>query len=417
MTLMPVDQALETIIANVRVTGGEPVALHDAPGRVLAQDLQAKRDQPPCAVSAMDGYAVRAGDIASGAPLRVVGEAAAGHDCALRVGAGQAVRIFTGAPMPAGADTVLIQENALLRGDGGDEGNEVRAAGPVPRGRFVRPAGLDFKAGTVLLHRNTRLGPAAVALAASMNYAHLCVRRRPLVAILASGDELVPAGAQPAAGQIIASNTYGVAAYARAAGACVLDLGIAGDRLEALLDGFARAREREADVLVTLGGASVGDHDLVLPALRRFGITPKFRKIASRPGKPLLYAHEHGLHVLGLPGNPVSSMVTALVFLQPLILALLGLSPRLLRCTALLGRDVAANDERQEYMRASVTTNTHGQRIATPFERQDSAMLAVFARADALVVRPANAAPAKAGERCTIIPLEPPGFSHPGQVG
>ncbi len=403
MTLISVDEARATMIAHASVVDSERVALADALGRVLAQPLAARRTQPPFSVSAMDGYAVGVGDagLEAGAILRVIGEAAAGHGFSGQVKAGEAVRIFTGAPLPKGADAVLIQEHALPKG------GSIVTTQALGKGQYVRPEGLDFAKGDVLLQPRARLTPRAIALAASMNHAHIPVRRRPRVAILATGDELVPPGTQTVdAAQIVASNTYGVAAMARAVGASPLDLGIAKDSRDGLLQAFCTARAQRADILVTLGGASVGKHDLVADTLGDFGVTLDFCKIAMRPGKPLLYGRGVGLHVLGLPGNPVSSLVTARVFLQPLIRALLGLPFRSDSRDAVLGCDLAGNDERETYLRARLDTDREGQAVATPFMRQDSAMLAILNRADALVIRKPHAKAARKGEPCTVLLLD-----------
>src|ERR671932_1139734 len=312
------------------------------------------------------------------------------------LGRGETVRIFTGAPVPDGADTILIQENARADGD------TVTALQAEPRGRFVRPKGLDFREGETLLGRGLRLEPRHVALAAAMNHARVPVRRRPRVAILATGDELVPPGGDPGPDQIVASNGVGLAAEIRLQGGAPLDLGIVPDRLGDTVRAIAAAVAARADVLVTLGGASVGEHDLVRRALEESGMALAFWKIAMRPGKPLIFGRLDGLRVLGLPGNPVSSLVCAAVFLRPLLRALQGLPPALAgEAEASLGRDLGANDERQDYLRAGLEED-RGRLVATPFERQDSSMLATLARADCLVIRPPHAPPARRGDSCRI---------------
>lgn len=401
--LLPVSDALARILASALTPlEAETVALPDALGRRLAADLEARRTQPPCAVSAMDGYAVRAADIAAApARLRVVGVSAAGRGFAGSVGAGEAARIFTGAPVPEGADTILIQEDARA-GDGG-----VTALVSEPAGRYVRRAGLDFAQGDVLLKAGRRMGPAELALAAAMNHAAVSVVRRPRVAILATGDELVPPGSEPGPDQIVASNNFAVGAYARQAGAEVIDLGIAGDDFPALEAAIRRAREARADVLVTLGGASVGDHDLVQTALTREGMELGFWRIAMRPGKPFMHGHIGDMRILGLPGNPVSAIVCAVLFLVPLVRALSGDREAGADATrpAVLGADLPANDQRQDYLRATLSGLEDGQPVVTAFTRQDSSMLGILAQAHALIVRPPHAPPAKAGEPCRYLPL------------
>jgi len=403
MALTPVADALAGILAGASpIREQETVPLDRAEGRTLAADVAALRTQPPFPASAMDGFAVRAADIATvPARLALIGTSAAGHAFTGTVGPGQCVRIFTGAPVPAGADAILIQENARA------EGNMVEALSPVTAGRFVRQAGLDFREGEVLLRAGRRLGPSAVALAAAMGHATLPVVRRPRVAILATGDELVRPGEPTGPDQIVASNTYAVAAIAERAGAEALDLGIARDDLPALTAAIDAARDAGADVLVTLGGASVGDHDLVQRALAARGWELGFWRIAMRPGKPLMHGRLGAMTVLGLPGNPVSSIVCSLIFLVPLVRALSGDPDAGAVATqpARLGVDLPANDERQDYLRARLTAGEDGTLVATPFPRQDSSMLRLMAEAEALVVRAPHAPAARAGDPCRIIRL------------
>ena len=399
-SLLPVAEALKQILASACPRTEESVFLTEAFGRTLAQDLKALRMQPPFAVSAMDGYAIRFADLAETRDgLRVIGTSAAGHGFAGAVGAGEAVRIFTGAPMPAGADTVLIQENASRQGD-------LAIVNKAPAAHAnVRSAGLDFQEGETLLLRGRRLGAPELALAAAMNHATVPVARRPRVALLATGDELVQPGSAIGPDQIVASNTFAVAAYAQAAGAAIIDLGIAGDAFESLEAGFLRAREARADVLVTLGGASVGDHDLVQSALAREGMELGFWRIAMRPGKPLMHGRLGDMAVLGLPGNPVSAIVCAILFLAPLVRALNGDPNAGADATepALLGADLPANDDRQDYLRAALSRPDGGALVATPFQRQDSSMLKVLAQAECLVVRAPFAPQARSGEACRIL--------------
>lgn len=401
MSLISVDEALARLLAGVEPVGAEPVHLAAANGRVLAADLAATRTQPPFAASAMDGYAVRAEDIsARPASLRVIGEAPAGHGYAGTLQPGEALRIFTGAPVPQGADTILIQENATRDGD------TIAVLETAPRGRFVRPAGLDFTQGEVLLRAGERVGFRELALAAAMNHAVLPVRRRPKVAILATGDELVEPGAEPGPDQIIASNHAGVAALVADCGGEPLQLGIAPDNRQAIAAAIAAAREARADILVTLGGASVGDHDLVQEVLGDAGMDLAFWRIAMRPGKPLMAGRIGDMRVLGLPGNPVSSLVCSLLFLRPLIEALLGREVTARDRDHLpLAVDIGGNDRREDYLRATIRRADDGSETVLPSDRQDSSMLATLARADALVVRPPHAGPLAAGARVPVIRL------------
>ena len=401
--LMRVEEALASVLARAMPLESETVPLAQACGRTLAQDVASTRTQPPFDVSAMDGYALRAADCA-GAPARlhVIGASTAGHSFPGAVGAGEAVRIFTGAAVPDGADSVLIQENATAEGD------HVIAREPVARGRNIRRAGLDFSARDVLLRAGRRLDANELALAAAMNHPALPVVRRPRVAILATGDELVRPGVQPGPDQIVASNSFAIAAHVLAAGGEPVDLGIAADTFEALEAGIAAAQSARADVLVTLGGASVGDHDLVKSALARQGMTLGFWRIAMRPGKPLIHGHLGAMHILGLPGNPVSSIVCGILFLIPLVRALSGDPKAGAEITepAILGMAVQANDGRQDYLRAALTFDVAGHCIATPFPRQDSSMLRILAEAECLLVRAPHAPAAVAGDACRIVRLD-----------
>ncbi|MBA5776539.1 molybdopterin molybdotransferase MoeA [Stappia sp. F7233] len=401
MSLISVDEALSRLLDGVSPLQAETVPLAEGNRRVLALPLAARRTQPPFPASAMDGYAVRAADIAgTPADLKVIGEAPAGHGFGGTVGPGQAVRIFTGAPVPEGADTILIQENARRNGD------TVTALQSEPLGRFVRPAGLDFRQGDELIPAGRLLGYREVALAAAMNHASLSVIRRPRVAILATGDELVLPGEEPGPDQIIASNSFGVAALVRDCGGEPIDLGIARDTHASLAEKIALARESDADILVTLGGASVGDHDLVQDALGGEGMSLAFWRIAMRPGKPLMAGSIGRMKVLGLPGNPVSSLVCSLLFLRPLIGALLGQqAPRRDTETARLGGPVGQNDQREDYLRARLTRDERGELVVVPYSRQDSSMLATFADADVLIVRPPHAPALNPGENVPILRL------------
>lgn len=401
MALMPVSDALAAVLADAEPLAEEMVALDQAYHRVLARDLAARRTQPPEAMSAMDGYAVRAADAATiDSRLNVTGEVAAGRPFAGTVGPGEAVRIFTGGVIPDGADAVVIQEDTVADGSG------VTIKEAAIPGRHIRRAGVDFAEGDVLLRKGTRLTERDLALAAAMNHPHLAVCRRPKVAILATGDELVTPGTTPGPGQIVYSNGYALHALARSEGAETIDLGIASDTLESTSAGIRRARERGADILITTGGASVGDHDLVQQALRDEGIAMAFWKIAIRPGKPMMHGRLDAMRVIGLPGNPVSSYVCAFLFMVPLIRALSGRSNiRHQRERAVLGRDLGANDQREDYLRARLELREDGTLVAVPVNHQDSSLLANLAAAQILLVRAPFAPKAEAGTPCEVLRL------------
>lgn len=398
MTLLPVADALARLLVDAAPGAAESVALADAAGRVMAEPLTALRTQPPFPASAMDGYAVRAADVADvPAELTVIGEAPAGRSFAGSVGAGQAVRIFTGAPVPEGADTILIQEDARVLSD-----SRIEATESVAAGRHIRRRGLDFNEGDTLLEKGRMLDAAALSLAASANHTQLSVVKAPLVAIIATGDELLPPGSQPGPGQIIASNAYGVAAIAKSAGAEVLDLGIVADRKEAIAGAVTRALEAGADVVVTLGGASVGNHDLVHDVLTGLGMTLDFWKIAMRPGKPLMFGRLGRTRFIGLPGNPVASLICSHLFLKPLLARLGGRHHAQDIREATLGARMTANDLREDYVRAMVTERD-GKLVATPYEIQDSSMLKTLATANALIIRAPHAPAAAAGDPCRVM--------------
>jgi molybdopterin molybdotransferase len=401
--MISVAEALAHVTSNLRPLAAEQVTLSDALGRVLAEDVASRLTQPPVDVSAMDGYAVRAADVASvPVTLKVIGESAAGGGFDDTLGAGQAVRIFTGAMVPDGADAIVIQE------DTDAEGDAVTVKEGATPGTYIRPAGLDFRTGQVLLAAGKVLAARDIGLAAAMNVSWLKVRRRPRVAILATGDEVVMPGEPIGRNQIISSNSVALGAYVRALGGVPTNLGIARDNEESLHAMLAGARG--ADMLVTIGGASVGDHDLVRKVLGAEGLDLKFYKVAMRPGKPLIFGRLGDVPVLGVPGNPVSAGVSSVIFLGPAMEVMLGLrqpgegatgpAP-----TALLGCDLEANDKRQDYLRAGLGRDDQGNLVATPFGKQDSAMMALLAAAECLVVRPPQAPPAKAGERVEIVPL------------
>lgn len=397
-TLIPVAEARERILATIAPTFPERVALSKALGRVLAEDVISQRMQPPADLSAMDGYAVRAADVASvPARLRVVGEAAAGSAYALALNEGEAVRIFTGAPLPQGADTIVIQEDTERYGD------IVIARESSPVGRHVRPAGLDFKEGVTGLHAGRKLSPADIAFAAAMNVPVVIAHRRPKIAFFSTGNELVLPGATPGPNQIVSSNNDGLSALIEEAGGVPHDLGIVSDEAHAIQSAGRHALD--CDMLVTLGGASVGDHDLVQSALSEDGLNVDFWRIAMRPGKPLMFGRYREMPMLGLPGNPVSALVCAHLFLVPAITRLQGGQVRLRTTQARLGRSLPENDRREDYLRASLEDAGNELPVATPFTRQDSSMLSLMSAADCLVIRAPNSPAAKAGDVVTVMPL------------
>jgi molybdopterin molybdotransferase len=400
MALMPVTDAMAAILAGADALPEEMVPLEDAFHRVLARDIASRRTQPPEPMSAMDGYAVRAADATLGAKLRVIGEIAAGKPFDRPLQTGEALRIFTGGVLPAGADAVVIQEDTTRDSD------IVGINEAAISGKHIRPAGVDFNEGDVLLRAGTRLTDRDLALAAGMNHPSLPVRRRPVVAVLATGDELVMPGAVPGPGQIVLSNGFALRALARAEGAEVIDLGIAVDTLEATTSAIQRAIDLKADVLITTGGASVGDHDLVQQSLINAGVEMAFWRIAMRPGKPMMHGRRQGMRVIGLPGNPVSSYVCGFLFMVPLLRALSGrnevahaLEP------AVLGRDLAANDQREDYLRTRLETRADGTVVATPVMKQDSSLLGNLAVAEGLLIRKPFAPAAAAGDSCAIMRL------------
>lgn len=401
MALLSVARALQQVLAQAEPLPAEEVPLAEANGLVLADDLKARRTQPPADVSAMDGYAVRAADVASvPVRLKVIGEVAAGRPFATALGPGEAARIFTGGVLPQAADTVVIQELTTRDGD------TVVVQKPAALGRNVRLQGLDFRTGDRLLTKGHRLTPRDLQLAAGMNHPGVPVHRRPKLALFATGDELVPPGQEPAPGQIVYSNGFALAALARAEGAAVIDLGVVGDKLDDTIAKVRRARESGADILVTTGGASVGEYDLVQKAFAAEGMALSFWKVAMRPGRPLMHGKLGAMHVLGLPGNPVSAYVCAFLFLVPLIRRLAGRSDLAHPTeTPVLGCDLAANDERADYLRASLSEGPNGA-VATPFPTQDSSMMAPLAKSDCLVIREPFAPPATAGSPCKIVRLD-----------
>lgn len=400
-SLLSVAEALQRVLEHAAPLPAEEVPLSEAAGLVLAYPIKARRTQPPADVSAMDGYAVRSSDVAN-APVKltVIGEVAAGRPFARAVAPGQAARIFTGGMMPDGTDTVVIQEHAERDGD------SVNVERSSPKGRHIRSQGLDFKLGDVLLSAGQRLTARDLALAAGMNHPLVPVHRRPKIALFATGDELIPPGCEPAPGQIVSSNNYALAALARAEGAHVDDLGIVADRLDDTVAAVRRARAKGADILVTSGGASVGDYDLVQKAFTSEGMTLSFWRLALRPGRPLMHGRLGDMHVLGVPGNPVSAFVCGFLFLVPLIRRLAGRTDLAHAIdSARLGVDLPKNDERADYLRATLSNEPQGL-VATPFTVQDSSMMVSLAKADCLVIREPYDPAATIGSPCRIVKFE-----------
>lgn len=404
MSLLSVEEALRRVLAGVTApVEAETLGIADCAGRTLAQDLPALRTQPPFAASAMDGYAVRAADTAQAATtLRLVGASIAGRRFDGVLGPGETVRIFTGAPVPDGADAIVIQEDVEA------DGERVTLREPARAGRHIRRAGLDFEHGATLMRAGRRLDASRLALAAAMGHGHLSVRRRPRIAILATGDELVRPGEPAGPDQIVASNPFAMAALVTDAGGEAIDLGTARDTFAELERSFTAARASGADLLVTLGGASVGEHDLVQTALAREGMELGFWRVALRPGKPLMHGRLGPMLLLGLPGNPVSSIVCGILFMVPAIRAMLADPDAGKDRTeaAVLGADLPANDARQDYLRATLAPGRDGPPVATAQAVQDSSMLSVLAASDALIVRPPHTAAARAGDFCRVLRLD-----------
>lgn len=395
--MISVDEARARISAAFKPVESETIALDRADGRVLALDATAKCAQPPYPVSAMDGYAVRSQDARANACLRIIGAAPAGHPFAGRIGAGEAVRIFTGAVVPEGADAIVIQEDTVA------DQTHVTLQQAAQSGRHIRRAGLDFAAGDVLAAAGKRLTPRDLSLIAAGDRAEVTVRRRPRVAFVATGDELSRPGTLRKPGGIVASSGYGLAAMIARWGGEAIDLGLLPDTVEAFSGLHEKARG--ADLLITLGGASVGDHDLVQRALAPKGFALDFWKIAMRPGKPLIFGHLQRMPFLGLPGNPVSTLVCAHLFVRPALAAMLGMADDTHVLSARLATRLGANDTRQDYIRARMTVRD-GALWTEPFAVQDSSMLGVLARADALILRPPYAPAAEPGDWVETLALE-----------
>lgn len=399
--MIAVDEAKRRLLALIAPLGAEQVAVSDAAGRVLAEDVVARRTQPPFPASAMDGYAARSADLKTiPAKLKVVGSAPAGQAYGKPLRPGEAVHIFTGAPVPDGADCIVIQEDTQRDGD-----TVVVKEAPTP-GRYIRPAGLDFRAGDTILKAGTQLSARDVGLAAAMNRPWLLVHRRPRVAILPTGDEVVLPGDPIGANQIVSSNGIALAAFIAGEGGVPVQLPIAPDKadaLRAIADGATGA-----DLLLTTGGASVGEHDLVRSALSTDGLSLDFWTVAMRPGKPLMVGKYRTTPMIGLPGNPVSALVCALLFVRPALAKLQGVAePDAANPTVRLAKDLPANDRRQDYLRATLVRGAGGVFEAMPFDKQDSSMMSLLARADCLVIRPPNAPAAKKGASVEIVLLGP----------
>jgi molybdopterin molybdotransferase len=394
--LLPFAAALERLLAGVEPLPAELVPVEQCAGRVLAAPIVALLTQPPFAAAAMDGYAIRWDDLHK--PWRVVGESAAGHGWSGTLGEGEALRIFTGAPLPAGADTIVVQEEVARDG----EAARLDGEGPPRKGAHIRAAGQDFAAGDTLIPAGTRLAPPHLGLAAAAGHGELPVVRRPRVALIATGDELVPPGVRPGPGQIVSSNPAMLTALLRWAGAEVEDPGLIPDRADALAAALTAAvTGSDADLILTIGGASVGDHDLVVPVLRQLGAALDFWKVAIRPGKPLLAGTLGEARVLGLPGNPVSAFVTALLFALPLVARLGGRRHALPIERLPLAAALPANGPRRDHLRAR---RVDGR--AEAFARQDSALLSLLASAELLIIREAGAPAAAAGEAVDCIALD-----------
>jgi molybdopterin molybdotransferase len=400
MALLPVEEAVQRVLAGVTPTAPERVPLTAVHGRILAADIVAERTQPPFDGSAMDGYAVRTGDLRGNSiELKVVGESHAGRRFARTVGAGEAVRIFTGAAMPTGADTVVIQEDVDRRGD------LISVREAPEAGAYIRRAGGDFRDGDKLLAAGTRLDAGSITLAAAAGHAALSVRKKPRVAILATGDELVEPGGEIGPDQIVSSNPYGLAALIERAGGHAQLLGIAPDDRDAISRKLAEASG--ADVLVTIGGASVGDRDLVRPALEASGMALDFWKIAMRPGKPMLFGRLDAMRVLGLPGNPLSCLIGARVFLVPLLYRLLGSTRTAMETTlAALAAELPVNGPRQHYIPGILASDASGSAQVTPLPAFDSARLTALTGANVLIVRAPDATAAPLGARVTVLSAE-----------
>ena len=403
--LLPVDEARERILAGLSPGQAESCHLSDSMGRVLASDVAARLSLPVEAVSAMDGYAARAADCgAVGTTLARIGESAAGRPWSGRLGAGETVRIFTGAVVPDGADCIILQEDADATAE--EDGASVTIREVPLAGRFIRPAGLDVTAGDIILAAGTVMSARLIALATSAGHTHVSLWPHPHVGVLSTGDELVTPGETPGRGQIVSSNATYLSAFVRACGGVPVDLGIARDRPGAMLE-QVRGASMPLDLVVTTGGASVGVHDHVVDDLSSTGTELGFWKIAMRPGKPLIHGQIDGIPLLGLPGNPVSSAVCANIFLRPAIARLSGGSFETELIAARLGTDLPENDRRQDYLRSTLTVDADGNMTVEPARKQDSSMIGIYAHANALIVRPPFDPPKAAGDAVMVMRLDP----------
>ncbi|MGC6453834.1 MAG: gephyrin-like molybdotransferase Glp [Candidatus Puniceispirillaceae bacterium] len=403
--LLPVDEARDRILEGLGPGDAETCLLADAIGRILASDVASRLSLPPEAVSAMDGYAAREADCGSqGASLTRIGESAAGRPWDGALDTGQAVRIFTGAVVPEGADCVILQEDVDAPSE--ENGTVITITEAPRKGQFIRPAGLDVTAGKIILTAGTTMSARLISLATSAGHSEISVWRRPHIGVLSTGDELVVPGTTPGRGQIISSNATYLSAFIRACGAVPVDLGIARDRAGAVLE-RVRAAPIPLDMVVTTGGASVGTHDHLVSDLTSAGGELGFWKIAMRPGKPLLHGRIDGTPLLGLPGNPVSSAVCANIFLRPAIARLSGGDhhPQLIAAT--LTEDLRENDRRQDYLRSGLDFSDDGLPMVTPARKQDSSMISIYAKANALIVRPPFDPAKSAGDTVMVMRLDP----------
>lgn len=399
MALMPVEDALARILRGVKPLPAETIALKLAFGRVLSRPINATRDQPPFSASAMDGYAVRQADIEQApATLKITGTSAAGHAYQGTVKSGEAIRILTGAPLPKGADTIVIQENTTR------DGANLRVNEATRKGKNIRPQGLDFKRGAELIAKATRMNARDIGLAAAGNTKTVSVHKRPHVVLFTTGDELVLPGAKPRADQIVSSNSYAIEAMSRAWGANVTNLGIVKDTLKATETAIRKGLG--VDILITTGGASVGDHDFVQEALKNCGVKIGFWKIALRPGKPLMFGTKGKTRVIGLPGNPVSALVCSRIFIKPLIEFMQGIEQNNEFSTAKLVEALPENDNRKDYVRATMTIAKDGTRTVTPYSTQDSSMQRTLRNSACLIVREPFAPAARTGDDVNILILD-----------
>ena len=407
--LIPAADARKILLDHIKPLDSETVSLSEADGRVLAADLKALRTQPPFNASAMDGFAVNSGDLANlPASLDIAGVSRAGESFGNELKSGEAVRVFTGAVVPEGADTIIIQENTEF------DAAKVKVLKGENPGRYIRPAGLDFRSGETLLQKGDVMNPIRISLAAAMNHAAVEVVRKPLVGLISTGDELVKPGSEIGEAQIVASNMFGLEAACQSAGAEVNNLGIVRDERDLLREAFVTCIDAGANLILTSGGASVGDHDLVLPVAEELGFRFLITKIAMRPGKPFLFGvldnSEREVFLIGLAGNPVSSHVAFEAFGRPAVARFAGMEDRIMApMRGILGSHLPANDEREEYMRARLEETPDGEIRVKPMEKQDSSMLANLSRADCLLIRPANAPAANAGDPCEYVTLQ---FTH-----